>query len=527
MLYYWAYSVYQPRQPLKSGKLGVCPVEVVLLGISRWNLVLNLLNWIYNIMPGKNNKFYITSSIAYTNAPPHIGFALEVVQADVLARYHRSLGEDVFYLTGTDEHGSKIAKAAAEAGKTSEKFTDELAEKFKKLTKELNLSNDDFIRTTDKQRHWPSVRKVWQELRKNGDLYKKKYKGYYCVGCEAFITEKDLVDGKCPNHQKAPEIVEEENYFFRLSKYSSKIEELIRKDELKIIPESRKNEMLNFINQGLEDVSFSRSAEKLKWGIPVPGDESQKVYVWADALTNYISALGFAKDGEKFKKYWPADIHCVGKDILRFHATIWPGMLLSLSLPLPKNIFVHGFITSGGQKMSKSLGNVIDPLALVDKYGADAVRYYLLREIPPTKDGDFTFQKFEERYNADLASGLGNLVARVMNLASQTDSPSTEGGRDIKKAFSEAAEEHKEALADFKFNEALVSIWEFITFCDRYIEQKKPWEEKENQKEIIGNLLFAINKIAELLNPFLPKTSEKILEQLKTLKAESLFPRIK
>jgi len=355
----------------------------------------------------------------YTNSPPHIGFAFESIQADVLARYHRLLGEDTVFLTGTDEHGTKVAQAAKEAGKKPKEFVDEIAEKVEELKRILNLSNDDFIRTTDQKRHWPAVKKVWLKLKETGDIYKKKYQAFYCSGCEAFITKKDLVNGKCAIHQTEPEIIDEENYFFRLSKYSKAIEKSIEKDELKIIPETRKNEILSFIKQGLEDVSFSRPREKLQWGIPVPDDESQTMYVWADALTNYISALGYFEENEKFKKFWPADIHCIGKDIIRFHAVIWPGMLLSLGLPLPKTIFIHGFITVGGQKMSKSLGNVIDPFELVKKYGTDAVRYFLLREIPSTEDGDFTYEKFGKRYNSDLAAGLGNLVARTITVAAK------------------------------------------------------------------------------------------------------------
>ncbi len=361
-------------------------------------------------------KFYITTSIAYTNMTPHIGFALEVIQADVISRYHRFLAEDVFFLTGTDEHGAKVAKAAKEAGKVPKKFCDEISAKFRDLKKILNLSNDDFIRTTDKKRHLPTVKKVWLKLKENNDIYKKKYKGFYCLGCEAFITKKDLKDGKCLIHQREPEIIEEENYFFHLSKYSKEIENILANDKIKIIPKTRKNEMLNFLKQGLEDISFSRPRKDLKWAIPVPNDPSASVYVWVDALVNYLSAIGYVDDEKKFKKYWPADVHCIGKDIQKFHCLIWPGILLSLGLPLPKTIFVHGFITIAGQKVSKSLGNVIDPFELVKKYGTDAVRYFLLREIPPTEDGDFTYQKFERRYNSDLAGGLGNLVARIITL---------------------------------------------------------------------------------------------------------------
>jgi len=458
------------------------------------------------------NKFYVTSSIVYTNAPPHIGFALELVQADVVARYHRLLGEDVFFLTGTDEHGQKVVKAAQKASKSPKKFTDEISKKFRDLTKVLNLSNDDFIRTTNRKKHWPNVRKVWLELQKNGDIYKKKYKGLYCVGCEAFVKEKDLVAGICPNHQQKPEIIEEENYFFKLSKYTSQVKEKISNGELKIIPEGRKNEILSFINQGIEDISCSRSKENLQWGIPVPGDDSQIIYIWFEALINYLYP----------KKYWPADVHCIGKDIFRFHALLWPAMLLALKLDLPKTIFVHGYLTSDGQKMSKSLGNVIDPFELVKKYGTDPVRYFLLREIPSTEDGDFTYEKFEGRYNGDLASGLGNLVARVITLAKKIklQAPDSE----IKQEINRVDGKYKKALAEFKFNEALTAVWTLVSFCDRCIEKEKLWETKD--QKILGNLLFTIKEIAELLRPFLPETSKKIFEQIKTKKSKPLFPRV-
>ena len=488
-------------------------------------------------MPNKRKKFYITTAIPYVNYAPHAGFALEIIQADVIARYHRILGEDVLFLTGTDEHGQKVVRAAEKAKKTPKDFTDEISTKFRELKKILNLSNNDFIRTTDQKRHWPAVKKVWLKLRENGDIYKKKYKGLYCVGCEAFIKQKDLVNGKCPNHQKEPEIIEEENWFFKLLKYSEKIEKIIKKDEIKIIPESRKNEALSFIKQGLDDVSCSRLRENLKWGIPIPDDDTQTIYIWLEALLNYISALGYAEDGAKFKQFWPADVHCLGKDIFRFHSLLWPALLLSLNLPLPKTIFVHGFITVDGQKMSKSLGNVIDPFELVEKYGTDPVRYFLLREIPSTEDGDFTYKKFEERYNADLAKGLGNLVARVITLAKISNFPALPAGRQfsISDKFSnfnfqttvnKTWKNYKKALGEFKFNEALIAVWGLISFCDRFIEKEKPWEKSKKQKEVIGSLLSAVSEIAKLLEPFLPETAEKIIEQLKTKKSKPLFPRL-
>jgi methionyl-tRNA synthetase len=477
-------------------------------------------------------KFYITTSIMYTNSLPHIGFAFESIQADVLARYHRLLGDDVFFLTGTDEHGTKVAKAAEEAGKNPKEFVDEISKKVMELKEILNLSNDDFIRTTDQKRHWSAVKKVWLKLKEAGDIYKKKYRGFYCSGCESFITKKDLVDGKCAIHQIEPEAIEEENYFFKLSKYSKDIEQAIEKDEIKIIPETRKNEILSFINQGLEDISFSRPGQTLQWGIPVPDDETQTLYVWADALTNYISTIGYFEESEKFKKLWPADVHCIGKDILRFHAAIWPGMLLSLKLPLPKTIFVHGFITVGGQKMSKSSGNIIDPFELVKKYGTDAVRYFLLREIPSTEDGDFTYEKFEKRYNSDLAKGLGNLVARVLTMAEKVNYESEIVNQQFKKAIEKTWENWKGALDNFKLNEALISIWDLISFCDKQIEKEKPWEllklktKNKKLKTIIDNLLFALVEISKLLQPFLPETSEKILKQIQNKKTEILFPKI-
>ncbi len=500
------------------------------------------------------NKFYITTSIVYTNAPPHIGFALELIQADVIARYRQLLGEDVFFLTGTDEHGSKIAKKAKELGKNPKDFVDEISDRFKKLTRVLNISNNDFIRTTDEKKHWPAVKKVWLKLKENGDIYKKKYKGLYCLGCEAFLQDKDLVDGKCPNHQKEPEVVEEENYFFKLSKYSKEIEKIIEKDKIKIIPETRKNEILSFIKQGVEDISCSRLREKLQWGIPVPDDNTQTIYVWFDALINYISALGYAERSDKFKKLWPTDVHCIGKDILRFHSLLWPAMLLSLDLKLPKIILVHGYLTSGGQKMSKSLGNVIDPFELVEKYssadspqaGTDAVRYYLLREIPSTGDGDFTYQKFEGRYNSDLASGIGNLLARVRVMAESqlkiqnSKLKTTTQNSKVKNKIQETQKNYKKSLEEFKFNEALKSIWDLISFSDKYIEKEKPWDNK-NQKSKIKNqkvledLLFVLDNIAELLKPFLPETSERIIKEIERDKktgkfinkrGKLLFPRI-
>ena len=470
-------------------------------------------------------KFYITTSIPYTNAPPHLGHVFEFIQADVIARYHSQQKEDVYFLTGTDEHGLKTKKEADLLGKTPEEFSDQMSQNFKKLKNVLNLSTTDFIRTTDKIRHLSAVRKLWEELSKNNDLYKKKYEGLYCAGCESFKTQKEIVDGKCIIHQRPVEEVQEENYFFKLSKYLPKIKEIIKKDKIRIIPESKKNEILSMIENGLEDISFSRAREKY-WGFFVPGDESQIIYVWADALPNYISAIGYAQDEKKFKKYWPADVHCIGKDIVKFHAIYWPSMLLSLGLDLPKTIFVHGFINVDGQKMSKSLGNVIDPLELVIKYGIDPVRYYLLREILPTEDGDFSYEKFEQRYNSDLAGGIGNLLARTIALTKKPNFKEKKESAKIEKAVNEAKKEYKKYITEFKFNETLKSIWELISFCDKYINEEKPWEGKSNSSQVISDILFALDSISDLLLPFLPETSEKIKVSVKDKKLEILFPRL-
>jgi methionyl-tRNA synthetase len=466
-------------------------------------------------------KTYITTSIAYTNAPPHIGFALELVQADVMARHYRSQGKDVFFLTGTDEHGIKINLKAQEEKKKVEEFTDQISGQFQELTRKLNVSNDDFIRTTDQEKHWPGVFKMWQAIKK--DIYLKKYQGLYCVGCETFLMKKDLIDGKCIYHQKEPEVVQEENYFFRLSKYADLIKEKIENDSIKIIPEKRKNETLSFLKQGLKDVSFSRPKEKVVWGIPLPEDPSHLIYCWADALTNYLSALGYGRNND-YQDFWPADIHFIGKDIFKFHALIWPGMLLSAGLDLPKKIFIHGFITVNGQKMSKSLNNVVDPLDLIERYGTDAFRHYFLSEISPTEDGDFSEEKFKTRYNADLAGGIGNLLARVVVLSKEVD---------IKKATEEIIERVKETeekrvsfLEEFKFNSCLAEIYSLIKFADQYIEKNKPWQKKEDSAQVVSNLVFIVKEIARMINPFMPEASEKMLQQIESRKSEILFKKV-
>ena len=465
-------------------------------------------------------KFYLTTAIDYTNDKPHLGHALEKIQADVLARYYRNkLGkENVWFLTGTDEHGVKIARAAEKAGKSPREFVDEVAPKFIALKEALNLSFDQFIRTTDEKIHYPGVEKIWNTLLANGDLEKRTYRGLYCVGHEAFVTEKDLVDGKCSDHGQVPEVIEEENWFFKLSKYTGQIKEKIQKGELLILPETRRNEILSLLERGLEDVSFSRPRKDLEWGIQVPNDPEQTIYVWADALTNYISAIGYGRN-EDYKKWWPAEAQIIGKDILRFHAAIWPGMLIAAELPLPKKLLVHGFITVDGQKMSKTIGNVVDPVEIAKKYGSDALRYYLLKEIPSGEDGDFSEKKFEALYNGDLANGLGNFVSRVKKLAQN------EGiGEENPGEFSAQVEELKTKLdgdiRNFKLNEALFKIWELISRGDKYMNDKEPWKTKD--KQTIANLLYLANRITEITEPFLPGASEIA----KSGGSQALFPRI-
>ncbi|MEK7179129.1 MAG: methionine--tRNA ligase, partial [Patescibacteria group bacterium] len=356
-------------------------------------------------------NFYITTPIFYPNANPHMGHAYTTLSCDVLARYHRLAGHDTYFLTGTDEHTEKVIQAAKEHNQDPEKYLEDVVARFKNLYKDLNISYDQFVRTSDQTVHWPGAIEMWNRLVASGDIYKGEYSGLYCVGCEAFLTEKELVDGMCPNHNKVPERVTEENYFFRLSKYALKLEQIISSDTIRIFPAARKNEALSFIKGGLDDVSFSRPKEKMSWGIPVPGDSSQTMYIWVDALSNYITALGFGRDNANIR-FWPG-MHVIGKDILRFHAIYWPAMLLSAKIPLPHTIFVHGLITSGGRKMSKTLGNIVDPFTVMNEYGTDALRYYLARQVHPFEDSDFTMEKFKEAYNANLVNGLGNFVARV------------------------------------------------------------------------------------------------------------------
>ncbi len=476
------------------------------------------------------NKFYITAAIPYVNAKPHIGHALEFAQTDVVARYFRLLGKEVLTLSGGDENALKNVQAAETAGRPIQEFVDENTEKFKQLAIKLNAKFDVWQKGSDQNHHFPSSQKLWELCAKNGDIYKKKYSGLYCVGCEVFYTPDELDEkGECSEHPgKKLETVEEENYFFRLSKYQTALAKLIETDELKIVPESRKNEVVNFIASGLCDISVSRSNERAKkWGVPVPGDATQRIYVWFDALNIYQSGIGFGWDEAKYLKWWPADIHVIGKGILRFHAVYWPAFLLSAGLKLPKKLLVHEYITVDGQKMSKTVGNVYDPIPLLEKHGADPLRYFLLAKLSPFADGDFSQKKFTEVYNADLANGLGNLVARVAALAGR------ENFQFPISNFQLTDNEFKDLrkfLEEFKLDEALKLIWSWITEIDRQINEKKPWTLDGKELQVTLNpWINDLVKIGTALQPFLPQTADKILTQFKGPKItiqKSLFPRL-
>ncbi len=471
--------------------------------------------------------FFITTAIDYVNAAPHVGHAVEKVLTDVVARYQviQRGKENVYFLTGSDENSLKNVQAAEKAGRPTEEFVAENAESFKALAGSLDLSFDDFIRTTE-PRHFDGAQKMWSAF-KSEDLYKKAYSGLYCVGCEEFKMEKDLVDGLCPDHQKAPEVVEEENWFFRLSNYSDRLLALIESGELKIYPDYRKNEVVSFIQMGLEDFSISRSVARARgWGVPVPGDESQIMYVWVDALSNYITALDYATDGELYSKYWAGEserVHVIGKGILRFHAIYWPAMLLSAGLPLPTTIYAHEYLTINGQKMSKSLGNVIYPDELVAKYGVDGTRYLLLTALPYSKDGDLSWERMTEKYNADLANGLGNLVSRVVRLAQNQQS--TINNQQLE------SKEVRELVGEYRIADALEFIWTKVRAANKYVDDKKPWELAKTDAEqfaaVMQDLVGQVAEIALLLRSFLPATSEKIEAALKTGQVEPLFQRIK
>ncbi|MDO8667678.1 MAG: methionine--tRNA ligase [bacterium] len=482
-------------------------------------------------------KFYITTPVYYVNDVPHIGHTYTTVAADVLARWHRELGDETFFLTGTDEHGAKIETKAGEMKIDPKAYADGISAKFLEAWQKLNISNDNFIRTTDEQ-HVKAVQTALQFMHDKGDIYLGKYEGLYCRGCEQYKSDRDLVDGLCPDHKVAPEKMSEECYSFRLSKYQDQLLELIKKDKLKILPANRKNEVVSFIEkEGLEDVSFSR--KNIKWGIPIPWDKSHTVYVWADAFLNYLTGLGWdpsagsprpelgTKAGQAALKFWPPTVQLMSKDILRVHATIWQAMLLSLGLPTSETIFVHGYFQINGQKMGKSLGNVIAPDDLIKKYGVDASRYLIMSAAVFGHDGDISFEKFDEKYNADLANGLGNLTARVSNLIEKNNLEfNLKAGSDEK-----LVENFSKSMQAFQFDEALKILWLVLRAGDEVLSDKKPWklEDKKAIEKILKPIAQNILDVAVLLKPFMPEVSEKIVAQFSAKqikKGESLFPRI-
>lgn len=506
------------------------------------------------------SKYLITNAIPYVNARPHIGHALEFVQSDVIRRYHQVFGDETLLLCGGDENAIKNVQAAEEADKPIQEFVDENTELFYQLSKKLNVAFDVWQKGSAPNHH-TSSQKLWELCTASGAIYKKKYEGPYCVGCELFYEKKELNEkGECEEHPGKPlEEVSEENYFFRLSNYEPRLKEIFSSGQIQISPQHRTNEVLAFINQGLKDISISRSNKRAKnWGVPVPNDATQRMYVWFDALNIYQSGIGFGAQepsegarlqGEAedkrgstglssrrftekdYRYWWPADLHVIGKGILRFHAVYWPAFLLSAKLPLPKAIFVHDYITVDGQKMSKTLGNVLDPLPLIEKYDADALRYYLLSKISPFADGDFSEEKFKEVYNADLANGLGNLVARVARLCESANF-TVMGSENRNSTHLIHTEAYSEALLEFRFNDALSSVWEKIGRLDKYLDDEKPWAlQKTNDqrlKTILAHAVDQIQEIAALLEPFLPETAKKIESQFKGPKIVSqkpLFPR--
>jgi methionyl-tRNA synthetase len=454
-------------------------------------------------------NYYITTSIPYVNGEPHLGHALEFVTADVLARVARTKNTSVLFSTGTDEHGGKIADKAAEQGVTPQAFTDTMSQNFRELLKQLNVSNDRFIRTTDAG-HEQRAQLIWKAL--EADIYKDKYIGWYCTGCEAFVSEAVAKEnkGKCPIHNKPYEKLEEENHFFKLSKYGPQIEKAINDGSFRIVPATRKHEILHVVKEGLTDISISRPKDKLSWGIPVPGDTKQVMYVWFEALMNYITVLGYPEHDD-FKKFWPANVQIIGKDIIRFHAAIWPGILLALGVPLPKMLYVHGFVNINGQKMSKSLGNSVYPHEIIEEYGTDAFRYYFLRYIPSYDDGDFSWQRLHEVYNNELANELGNAVQRTAAMIKQYQNGLI---GDIPPAEHDIAQ-YNEAIENCRFDRALDEVWEQVRGLNQYIDEQKPWEinkhgDTQHLKEVLAYQASCLLEIADLLYPFMPETSEKI-----------------
>ena len=476
------------------------------------------------------NKVYVTTTIPYVNAKPHVGFALELVQADAVARYHRLLGHDVRLQTGTDENAFKNVLAAREHGVPTQQWVDENSLAFQKLGASLNIGFDDFIRTTE-DRHRRGVHLFWRHLRP-GDVYRGRYTGLYCVGCEDFLTERDLVGGCCPDHGVPPSPCEEENYFFRLSSYQEPIQRLIESKAINVIPIKRRNEVLAFVRRGLQDICISRSASRSDgWGIPVPGDPSQVIYVWIDALVNYICGPGYGT-GERWTEWWSDDvrkIHFIGKNVWKFHAVYWPGLLLSAGLPLPNQIVVHGFLTEDGRKISKSSSTGADPNRFIDEYGTEALRYYLLGAVSPFEDGDFSPERLHRIYHSDLANGLGNLVCRLITLGRKINLHGLDWP-----LLPQAPDGFHEAFDKYRTDIALETLWAVVERLNQKIDQTRPWEliprqETEKLRSLLVEWLRQLQAVAFWVEPFLPLTSERLLSLLGSPHlpaAPRLFPRI-
>lgn len=466
--------------------------------------------------------FYITTTLPYVNDDPHIGFATEIIRADVLARLHRILGEEVFFNTGTDEHGQKIYQKATEEGREPQEYTDEYAARFHRLKEGLNLSYNSFIRTTD-EHHIRAAQEFFIRCNNNGDIYKKAYKIKYCVGCELEKTDSELVDGRCPLHpNRELETIDEENYFFRFSKYQERLLKFYKDNPRFVVPDFKFKEITNFVQGGLKDFSISRLKAKMPWGVPVPGDDTQVVFVWFDALVNYVSCLGWPEDEDKMAKFWPG-VQVCGKDNLRQQTAMWQAMLMSAGIANSKQVMVGGFLTLNGQKISKSSGNTVNPLELTEKYGTEAVRYFLLAKISPFDDSDFSFEKFEEAYTADLANGIGNLCSRVAAMAEKE-------GVETEEEDTAISGEVRERLERFEFDKACGSIWEKIGEADKLINEKQVWSLMgEEKKAALTELVKRIRQIGVDLQPILPEAAEKILGQFggkRVVKGEALFPRL-